>query len=209
MLKFEGLFEGAEVRGTVFDKKGNPIAGVPVVAQAPGCWFEAHTGNVGSFRRPVPPGSYLIVIDGDQAHGLVLELKPHEVVTIHYQRVKAEWQLPSIVTPEPTPAPTLMPLSLFQVTSIKVVQMQWAQPPLIKGTITGLGDPARTLEIVIEHDGERQFTIATDRDGSFQQPLVEPGAYRITLDKDEGSQLVLYLGPNDVAEVSWQKVPED
>jgi hypothetical protein len=81
------------VQGTVVDQQGQPLESLRVTAQTDGAEIDTWTDHNGAFLLPIPePGTYLIVVNGDESHGLPLELRPHDLAIIEWVEIGPQSQ---------------------------------------------------------------------------------------------------------------------
>ncbi len=82
--------DGAVVRGSVYDEQNHPLAAVKVSVQWDGNLIDIMTGPDGSFFFRLPnPGQVRVFAGGDQASGISLELKAHDVVNVEWMKQPA------------------------------------------------------------------------------------------------------------------------
>jgi hypothetical protein len=87
---------GAGVRGKVMDSRGQPLAGLKVVAQDPNSdlRFESVTDRNGAFMLLIPKlGAYLLMVESDHANELPLSLKLHDLAIVEWAEIAGQSQL--------------------------------------------------------------------------------------------------------------------
>ncbi len=86
---------GVAVRGTVYDQKNQPLGDVKVTVRTGGTIIDTFTAQSGVFFVRVPdPGSYQLIVGGDQSSVLPLELKQHDVANVEWVEQGSTSQLP-------------------------------------------------------------------------------------------------------------------
>ena len=101
--------DGIEVRGTVADRRGNPVLQVKITLTAPGVEITSRTSSAGIYSlRFTAPGSYLIFVGVDRSHSVPLDLKLHDLAIV-------EWA--------ETASGSQAPLPLAEIRTVKIAQV--------------------------------------------------------------------------------------
>lgn len=148
--------DGAAVRGSIYDRQGQPLGEVKVTVQSGGTIIDATTARNGSFFiRVAKPGSYQLVIGGDKASALPLELKPFDVANVEWIELGSQSQLP-------------LPLA-----EIRVVDIVWGDDLTFE-----VESPWADAHYRWSVSGG---TLIEERDRVTWQPPAEPGRYLLQL----------------------------
>jgi Carboxypeptidase regulatory-like domain len=154
---------GAGARGTVVDARGQPLAGLKVMAQDPNSdlRFVGVTDSNGVFMLLIPkPGDYLLMVEGDYTNGLRLNLKQHDLVIMEWVEIAGQSQL-------------LLPLA-----EIRTVDITWHD-----GLTFGAETPWPDARYRWSASGG---TLVEDGEHISWQPPVEPGRYLLQVVADWG-----------------------
>jgi hypothetical protein len=154
---------GAGARGTVVDSRGQPLAGLKVMAQDPNSdlRFVGVTDSNGVFMLLIPkPGDYLLMVEGDYTNGLRLNLKQHDLVIMEWAEIAGQSQL-------------LLPLA-----EIRTVDITWQD-----GLTFGAETPWSNARYRWSASGG---TLVKDGECITWQPPVEPGRYLLQVVADWG-----------------------
>ena len=162
-MSSDSTLTGAGSRGTVVDARGQPLAGLKVMAQDPNSdlRFVGVTDSNGAFMLLIPkPGDYLLMVEGDYTNGVRLNLKQHDLVIMEWVEIAGQSQL-------------LLPLA-----EIRTVDITWHD---------GLTFGAETLWSDAHYrwsaSGE---TLVEDGERVTWQPPTEPGRYLLQVVADWG-----------------------
>jgi hypothetical protein len=154
---------GAKARGTVVDSRGQPLAGLEVIAQDPNSdlRFVAVTDANGVFMLLIPkPGDYLLMVEGDHTNGVRLNLKQHDLVIMEWVEIAGQSQL-------------LLPLA-----EIRTVDITWHD---------GLTFGAESLWADAHYRWSTSGgTLVEDGECVTWQPPIEPGRYLLQVVADWG-----------------------
>jgi hypothetical protein len=86
---------GAAIRGTVYDKQGQPLEGIKVTVRTPSTVIDTVTARNGSFFLRVPePGAWQLVIGDDTSSALPLQLKQYDVANVEWAEIGSASQAP-------------------------------------------------------------------------------------------------------------------
>ena len=152
---------GAAVRGTVYDKQNQPLGDIKVTVQRSGTVIDTVTARNGTFAIPVPnPGSYQLIVGGDQSSALALELKLYDVAEVEWVEL-------------PTPAQTPLPLA-----EIRTVDIVWGDGLTFQVDTSWSGARYRW--------SVTGGTLIDEREGVSWQPPSAPGRYLLQLVADWG-----------------------
>ncbi len=162
-LSSDPTLTGAEARGTVVDPRGQPLAGLKVMAQDPSSdlRFVAVTDSKGAFMLPIlKPGDYLLMVESDQSDGVRLNLKQHDLVIMEWVEIAGQSQL-------------LLPLA-----EIRTVDITWHD---------GLTFGAETLWADARYRWSTSGgTLVEDGEQVTWQPPAQPGRYLLQVVADWG-----------------------
>jgi hypothetical protein len=162
-LSSDPTLTGAEARGTVVDPRGQPLAGLKVMAQDPNSdlRYAAVTDANGAFMLLIPKlGDYLLMVEGDHTNGVRLNLKLHDLVIMEWVEIASQSQL-------------LLPLA-----EIRTVDITWDD---------GLTFGAETLWADARYRWSASGgTLVEDGECVTWQPPAEPGRYLLQVVADWG-----------------------
>jgi hypothetical protein len=162
-LSSDPTLTGAGARGTVVDSRGQPLAGLKVMAQDPNSdlRFVGVTDSNGTFMLLIPkPGDYLLMVEGDYGNGLRLNLKQHDLVIMEWAEIEGQSQL-------------LLPLA-----EIRTVDITWHD-----GLTFGAEAPWPDARYRWSASGG---TLVEDGERVTWQPPAEPGRYLLQVVADWG-----------------------
>ncbi len=87
--------QGAAVRGSVYDKQGQPLEGIKVTVRAATTVIDAVTARNGSFfLRVSEPGAWQLVVGADTSSALALQIKQYDVANVEWAEVGPASQAP-------------------------------------------------------------------------------------------------------------------
>ncbi len=156
----DSTLDGAAVRGSVYDQQNQPLGDVPITVKTQGTIIDVRTARNGSFFVRVPnPGSYQLIVGGDQTSALPLELKPHDVANV-------EWEVMST---------SALPLPLAEIRTVDIV---WGDGLTFRVDTAWSGARCRW--------SVSGGTLMEEADDVTWEPPTEPGRYLLQLFADWG-----------------------
>ncbi len=162
-MSSDSTLTGAGARGTVVDARGQPLAGLKVMAQDPNSdlRFVGVTDPNGAFMLLIlKPGDYLLMVEGDHSNGVRLNLKQHDLVIMEWVEIAGQSQL-------------LLPLA-----EIRAVDITWHD-----GLTFGAEAPWPNARYRWSASGG---TLVENGERVTWQPPVEPGRYLLQVVADWG-----------------------
>ncbi len=91
----DSTLKGAAVRGTVYDKQGQPLDNVTITVRMATTVIEAETARNGSFfLRVAAPGTWQLIVGGDTSSAVPLQLQQYDVANVEWAQVGAVSQAP-------------------------------------------------------------------------------------------------------------------
>ncbi|MBI5303849.1 MAG: carboxypeptidase regulatory-like domain-containing protein [Chloroflexi bacterium] len=158
----DSTLNGAAVRGSIYDRQDQPFGEVKITLQAGNTIIETATARNGAFfLRVANPGSYQLIIGGDKASALALQLKPFDVANVEWKELEPQ---------------SLAPLPLAE---IRVVDIVWGDD--LTFTVETAWADARYRWSV------SGGTLIEEQTRVIWQPPAEPGRYLLQLVADWGA----------------------